>query len=148
MNLLDKEVVDEETDSRTGIDRCYFAIAHFIWERIYDFLMDCDPDGSAYEFNLMKLKFHIVLRELMKQIDSEIKGKFAELFNKRNKASYHLSDVLGYEELEDAIEIALYLEGQISNLERELEDAFDNDIIDFEWFRKLRSSFRRFPNNE
>jgi len=145
--LSDQAVCDDETDSRVGVDRCYYAVAHLLWHRLELYLASEDPYGAAHDLEMMKKYIHKVIQEVLLVIGSSLRTMVAELFRKRVKASYHMKDVVCLDDLEESVENATYVTQNMDCIVEELDSAYSIDKLDSTWWSDLRQSLSKNPSH-
>jgi len=148
--LCSRTVCDNETDSRVGADRCYYAVAHLLWLRLETYLAAGNPFGAVYELRMMKRDINAAIRAILLVIGSSLRTRVGGLWTKRVEASYDLATAFGrrkfLDSLEDATSVAKEMEGGI--VERELDDAYSKKLLDLDWWRDLRQRLSQRNSDE
>jgi hypothetical protein len=135
-NLCTQTLCDEETDTRVGIDRCYYAAAHKTFQSIYHFVDTEDSPEAAKDINLMAPQIHAMLRRVLQIIGATIENRIGWLFQKRKVATYYLNTPPVI--LKDAVEAAQDAFDNQEILIEELRRAYDSETIDSTYWFELK----------
>lgn len=141
--IRNTHVIDEETDSRVGIDRSYYAAAHVLWNTILNWANDEMGESTAKDIQYLKEDFHTVIRFTLEKVESPCSNMIRELFHLRNISSYFLSVPRHYKDLKDAIALADRILGLQQGLIGCLGEAFEKDKIDGCYWERMAEFLKR-----
>jgi len=133
-----QRIIDEETDSRVGIDRSYFAAAHIIWNTFFEWTKDEMGIYRTVDLRRLEKLIHRVIRMTLEEVHSPCNNRIRDLFNLRNQASYSLSRRVDYGQLEDSIETADWIMRQKDGLTACLHTAYEQGLISQLYWCEIR----------
>lgn len=142
--LCTTTICDDETDSRVGIDRCYYAAAHETFKSIHQFVDSEDSSEAAKDISLMAPQLHAMLRRVLKKINSSIQKNMLWLFQNRKEATYYLTRKPAI--LSDAVKVAKEAFDNQETLKEELRNAYGSNKIDGYYWLTLKQSLRRWES--
>ena len=140
-----QHVVNEETDSRVGVDRSYYAAALVTWGTLCGWTRTVLGDASAKDLELLSEYIHSVIRFVLQKIDSPYNSMIRELFGYRKRASYFMSACVDYDLLDDAIDLAQKILGGQRDIAVHLNRAYDRDLIDGSSWEDMKARLDKRP---
>lgn len=107
-------IVDDETDSRTGIGRTQYSIFLKYRGEIRNKIQSINPILAQIYIQNERTKIHGIIPEILRICDPTIRNQYGVLRNKRNIADYNMRVVISKKDLQWANKIARQLDNNIS----------------------------------